>query len=327
MSRTRLIKPSFFKHADLYAAEKQSGLPLRVAFAGLWTVTDRDGRFRWKADIKPDVIPYDPFDILDVLEALERFGFVRRYVVAGKSYGLIPSFHEHQTFHKTERPSVLPPPSALTCDPPLDNREGHEIDTAVTGTVAVTGTSTVETALVDLQSTRVVPGARKRAKRPDASPIFALAWSLYPKRAGSNPRIDAESQWLARVREGAAEADMLAGTERYKAFCDAMNKTGTETVMQAKRFYGRNREFADAWDVPALAAAKPVESFAERREREAVEWRRIQSDVDRRRAKTEDGDIWWDRMRRESRAEKLGDVYRYAIDHTNEPGTLQEGAA
>ena len=42
MSRTRLIKPAFFKHAELYAAEAESGLRLRIAFAGLWTVADRE---------------------------------------------------------------------------------------------------------------------------------------------------------------------------------------------------------------------------------------------------------------------------------------------
>lgn len=110
MSRTRMIKPSFFKHADLYAAEVESGLPLRIAFAGLWTVTDRAGRFKWKPDLKPDVLPYDAVDMLDVLNALERGGFVRRYLVAGKAYGMIPSFSDHQTFHKTERGSTLPAP-------------------------------------------------------------------------------------------------------------------------------------------------------------------------------------------------------------------------
>jgi len=105
-----MIKPAFFKHAELYAAERDSGMPLRLAFAGLWTVADREGRFKWKPDLKPDVLPYDDVDMLAVLDALERAGFVRSYVVDGKRYGVIPSFAEHQTFHKTERRSTLPAP-------------------------------------------------------------------------------------------------------------------------------------------------------------------------------------------------------------------------
>lgn len=139
MSRTRLIKPAFFKHYDLYLAERESGLPLRVAFAGLWTVTDKEGRFRWKADIKPDILPYDECDVINVLETLERHGFVQRYVVDGKSYGLIPSFGDHQTFHKTERKSELPPPPSHG-GPTVIEREPTVTPMAVTGTVAVAGT-------------------------------------------------------------------------------------------------------------------------------------------------------------------------------------------
>jgi hypothetical protein len=137
MSRTRLIKPAFFKHAELYQAEAETALPLRIAFAGLWTVADREGRFRWKSDLKPDILPYDPVDIMAVLDALERHGFVRSYVVDGKRYGVIPSFHEHQTFHKTERHSTLPAPLANG-----ESTVRHTADT-VTGTVAVTGTEKV----------------------------------------------------------------------------------------------------------------------------------------------------------------------------------------
>ncbi|MFI5230486.1 MAG: hypothetical protein ACHQWU_15530 [Gemmatimonadales bacterium] len=134
MSRTRMIKPAFFKHAELYEAERDSGLPLRVAFAGLWTVTDRAGRFRWKVDLKVDVLPYDQVDILKVLAALEQYGFITSYVVDGKRYGFIPSFNEHQTFHKTERPSTLPAP--------LEHRESTVTYTPDTVADAVTGTVT-----------------------------------------------------------------------------------------------------------------------------------------------------------------------------------------
>lgn len=127
-----MIKPAFFKHADLYAAERESGLPLRIAFAGLWTVADREGRFKWKPDLKPDVLPYDECDIMQVLAALERHGFLRSYVVAGKRYGLIPSFRDHQTFHKTERASTLPAP-VINGESPVN----YTPDTVtVTGTVA-----------------------------------------------------------------------------------------------------------------------------------------------------------------------------------------------
>ncbi len=144
MARKRLISPSFFKHYELYQAEVESGLPLRVAFAGLWTVTDRDKRFRWKGDIKTDILPYDPADILKVLDALEHYGFVKSYVVAGRKYGFIPTFHRYQTFHHTERHSSLPPePPEFTVIDQGSNGESPVTLPSVTGTVAVTGAGAV----------------------------------------------------------------------------------------------------------------------------------------------------------------------------------------
>jgi hypothetical protein len=110
MSRKRLISPGFFTNADLYDAEAASGLPLRIAFAGLWTVTDRRGVFKWSRNLKPYILPYDPCDVLACLAELERVGLVRSYEVDGRTYGYIPTFAAHQTFHQRERPSTDPAP-------------------------------------------------------------------------------------------------------------------------------------------------------------------------------------------------------------------------
>jgi hypothetical protein len=124
VSRTRLIRPAFFKHAELFDAEQASGLPLRLAFAGLWTVADKEGRFSWKPrDIKADAMPHDALDFAAVLDALHQHGFVTRYRVEGKDYGCIPSWAKHQSPHKTERPSELPSPlanGAITVSPPFN---------------------------------------------------------------------------------------------------------------------------------------------------------------------------------------------------------------
>lgn len=109
MSRSRIVKPEFFKHSGLYEAEVESGLPLRLAFEGLWTVADREGRFRWKPlELKIEVLPYDPVNFADILSALEQHKFIRRYVVEGKEYADIPSFKEHQHFHHKEAASRIP---------------------------------------------------------------------------------------------------------------------------------------------------------------------------------------------------------------------------
>lgn len=112
------MRPEFFKHVELYEAEVSSGLPLRVAFAGLWTVADRRGIFAWSRSIKPDILPYDPCDFIAVLDALARGDFVRKYESGGKSYGIIPSFPNHQNFHIHEKASAAPePPESIMSAP------------------------------------------------------------------------------------------------------------------------------------------------------------------------------------------------------------------
>lgn len=112
MARIRTIKPEFFKHYELWQAEAETGLPLRVAFAGLWCVADREGRFRWlPPQIKIDVLPYDEIDFSRVLDALTTRGFVVKYAVNGREYGAIPGFTRHQVVNNRERKSEIPEPN------------------------------------------------------------------------------------------------------------------------------------------------------------------------------------------------------------------------
>lgn len=125
MARIRTIKPEFFKHYELWQAEVETGLPLRVAFAGLWCVADREGRFRWlPPQIKIDVLPYDDIDFSRVLDALATRGFVVKYRVDGREYGHIPGFSRHQVVNNRERKSELPEPNEtniLTRDERVDD--------------------------------------------------------------------------------------------------------------------------------------------------------------------------------------------------------------
>lgn len=111
MARIRTIKPEFFRHRRLFLLEQETGLPVRVAYPALWTVADRDGRFRWEPiELKLDCLPYDDVDFGRVLDALTTRGFVVRYEVDGKEYGWIPGFAEHQVINNRESASTLPAP-------------------------------------------------------------------------------------------------------------------------------------------------------------------------------------------------------------------------
>lgn len=79
---------------------------------------------------------------------------------------------------------------------------------------------------------------------------FEACWLIYPKRSGSNPRRDALKAYRARRQAGVNPEDLLAGTQRYAAHCEAVEKTGTEFVMQGARFFGPSEPFREAWDLP-----------------------------------------------------------------------------
>ena len=120
MGRIRTIKPEMFAHSDLYDAEIRTGLPIRFAWAGMLTVADREGRFKWKPrDLKAAVLPHDTLDFSKVLDALEYLKMIVRYTVDEQEYGYIPTWKAHQTINNRESQSVLPAPpqTTVTRDP------------------------------------------------------------------------------------------------------------------------------------------------------------------------------------------------------------------
>ena len=122
--RIRTIKPEFFHHEGLFEAEAQTNLPLRVAFAGLWCIADREGRFKWEPRrIGVQVLPYDGVDFSRVLDALTTRGFVLRYRVGDACFGWIPSFLKHQVINNRESESVLPDPEGNIEETPTNTDE------------------------------------------------------------------------------------------------------------------------------------------------------------------------------------------------------------
>lgn len=113
MARIRTVKPEFFRHKKLFELEKSSKLPLRVAFVGLWTAADREGRFKWDPDgLKLDCLPWDEVDFSKVLDALASGDFVVKYQSGEKFYGYIPSWSSHQVINNREMQSKIPAPDS-----------------------------------------------------------------------------------------------------------------------------------------------------------------------------------------------------------------------
>jgi len=85
----------------------------------------------------------------------------------------------------------------------------------------------------------------------DHSADFLRAWELYPKRFGGNAKKPAHKAWVARLREGVSEDELIIATTNYAAHIRATGKDSTEYVMQAATFYGPNERWRDYLEAPA----------------------------------------------------------------------------
>lgn len=140
MARIRTIKPEFFRHAGLFDLEQETGLPVRVAFAGLWTAADREGRFAWKPrELKLDCLPFDLVDFSRVLDALATRGHIVKYIVDGVAFGFIPSWNEHQVINNRETPSSLPEPTETSIAATTCTRDARVTDASATPLVHAQG--------------------------------------------------------------------------------------------------------------------------------------------------------------------------------------------
>lgn len=118
----------------------------------------------------------------------------------------------------------------------------------------------------DVTKSRTTSGTSR-----DVPVEFETAWSSYPKRP-NNPKREALTAWRTRVnRDKVAPAELQAAVERYAAYCVARGIVGTETVMQARTFFGPNERWKDDFD--ARPSERPSHRTPEH-EHAAVLWER-----------------------------------------------------
>lgn len=120
MARARNLKPDFFRDAKVAKCD----VWVRLLFAGLWTLADREGRLKDDPDqIGLDVFPRDGFDIEAGLRQLADLGLVERYEAGGVRVVWVRNFARHQNPHVNEQASTLPaapdaePASVMPSDP------------------------------------------------------------------------------------------------------------------------------------------------------------------------------------------------------------------
>jgi hypothetical protein len=219
MGRIRTIKPEFFKHSELFDAEQETKLPLRLAYAGLWTCCDREGRFKWRPrELKIDILPYDDCDFSRVLDALATRGFIVRYACGTEEFGYVPTFRDHQFINHKEPQSQIPKPL-----------ENQEVDACATRGSPVSHAS----------STRDVKEGKGKEGNGNGLDASMVASGVITELRISGQRLRMAIEEVARseIASGSDPTDlrdrMIRAGERYQRA-----KPGLSFAPGLEKFYG-----------------------------------------------------------------------------------------
>jgi hypothetical protein len=224
MARIRTIKPEFFRHEELYELEQEHKLPLRLAFAGLWCVCDREGRFKWRPNqLKTEILPYDKCDFSRVLDALATRGFVEEYESdTGELYGFVPTFTVHQVINNRESKSQILSPfdACATRDPRAlrvhkgkgKERKGMEKEGK----------------------------GRERNTAIGYTDEFLNFWNLYPRKDGSKQ--EAFQIYIKAINKGVGHEIIERGVRGYANFVRA-ERTEQRHIAHATTWLNQGR-----WD-------------------------------------------------------------------------------
>lgn len=90
---------------------------------------------------------------------------------------------------------------------------------------------------------------------------FERAWEAYPARSGGNPKQPALRAWNARIRERVDPEQIIAGVERYAAYCAAEKLTGMRFVKQAATFFGPAHHYLESWTASPASPVAIVEDL------------------------------------------------------------------
>lgn len=218
------MKPELFTHGELFDAERESKLPLRLAFVALFTCCDREGRFKWRPrELKLACLPFDEVDFSRVLDALATRGFIVRYA---SDYGCIPSWNRHQVINNREGQSELPTPSEIELSTRAP-RVGDACPTPVKGKGRE---------------------GKGRGREEEGDDAFVIWWELY-ERKGSR-KLSAE-QWARLTPEDRAAC--IAKTPAY------VRSKPDKVYRKDGERYLRNRTWEDEILIQAPTVSAPVQ--------------------------------------------------------------------
>lgn len=207
MARSRNIKPGFFFNDELGRLDPI----VRLLFAGLWCVADREGRLLDRPmRIKAETLPYDDVDIDELLNTLHDKKFIIRYSIDEASYIQIINFNKHQNPHKNEAESTIPPYIETAPDK-------HS-----TSTVQAPEKHTTNPA----DSLNLIPDSLNPITLnpvPDPLKLFDEFWKKYPKKKSKG---QAEKTWKNMKPDTVLVQEIMSGLEKAIASYDWKKEGG-----------------------------------------------------------------------------------------------------
>ena len=302
--RARNIKPGFWKNEQLASCDPVA----RLLFIGLWGIADREGRLKDSPlKIKMELFPCDDLDIEGMLKSLADVGLIERYKVGDGNYIQVVNFVKHQSPHKLERTSTIPPkngscrvnigtsPVNIETSPEKQPELGIEYGTyrVKDGTShEKNGTSTVLGPKSDIQDSGFrIQGFKEEGcgesikveKNPDQA-FDRLKSADVAKRIVETYRMDVSSNGMASEARNtvaatlehdpaATEADLRHAMSSYLADCEAEGTERKYRIGAAKFFAGEWREYLSRDPRSPPQKAITIESVAEinRHEAEVIE--------------------------------------------------------
>ena len=281
--RIRSVWPGLFTD-DAWAALT---VEARLFGIGILTQCDDEGVFVWSPrQLRRRILPDDNVSPDALLDELQQANIIHPFTHEGDAFGAVRNFRVYQRPRRTFERGILPTnlqdyvfggdrsikPTKRSLNSTKRSLNRVVVRSGEEGRGGEgKGEESVQT------HTQTTPAGAKETT-PDTTrrkvsgklsdEAFEKIKSAYPRRIGSNPWRNARSCMNARIAEGTQPLELLEGTQRYAAWTRAEGKFGTKHVMQAQRFFGPNREFADAWrsSEDAASGANPDQGQARMRE-------------------------------------------------------------
>jgi hypothetical protein len=245
VSRSRNIKPGFFRNADLVELPVET----RLLFIGLWGLADREGRLDARPkQIKMEIYPADSFDVDAMLQQLRVAGFIERYEVNGNKYIQVANFTKHQNPHRDEKASTIPAPCK------------HDASTVQIGLIP-------ESLLLNHESLIPETNTPPAAKHESRSERFREFWEIWPATDRRTQKAKCRDKWKTHNLDAIADEILehiaaLKKTEKWKSGFEPAPMT-----------YLNGRQWEDG--LPTIerpqANAPPYESEKDRGRREVFE--------------------------------------------------------